>query len=74
MHDFLIDDYTYKLGIGCRFTKHLSDRFKNRTVLETNTGAGFTTIALARAVSHVVTVEINPSHQVQAKENVKKPV
>ncbi len=70
--DFLVDDHTYKLGIDHRFTKHFSDRFQNRKVLETCTGAGFTTIALARVASHVVTVDINPSHQMQAKENVSR--
>ncbi len=68
--DFFVDDHTFKLGIDHRFTKHFSERFQNRKVLETCTGAGFTTIALARAASHVVTVDINPSHQMQAKENI----
>lgn len=70
--DFLVDDHTFKLGIDHRFTKHFSDRFKNRKVLETCTGAGFTTVSLARLASHVVTVEIDPSHRLQAEENVKR--
>lgn len=70
--DFLVDEHTFKLGIDHRFTKHFSERFRNRVVLETCTGAGFTTIALARVASHVVTVEIDPSNQRQAKENVKR--
>ena len=70
--DFVADDHTYKMGIDHRFTRHLSDRFHNRRVLETCTGAGFTTISLARVASHVITVEINHSHQEQARENLRR--
>ena len=69
--DFVADDHTFKLGIDQRFTKHIARRFRGRKVLETCTGAGFTTISLARVASHVTTVEINPSHQEQARENIK---
>lgn len=31
--DFLVDNHTFKLGIDKRFTKHFSDRFRNRMVL-----------------------------------------
>ena len=47
-NDFAADDHTFKLGIDQRFTKHIAHRFRRRNVLETCTGAGFTTIALAR--------------------------
>jgi tRNA1(Val) A37 N6-methylase TrmN6 len=70
-NDFVADDHTFKLGIDQRFTKHIAHRFRSRKVLETCTGAGFTTVSLARVASHVTTVEINPSHQEQARENVK---
>jgi len=71
-NDFVADDHTFKLGIDQRFSKHIAHRFRNRRVLETCTGAGFTTISLARVASHVTTVEINPSHQDQARENLKR--
>jgi SAM-dependent methyltransferase len=71
-NDFIADEHTFKLGIDRRFTKHFADRFRSRRVLETCTGAGFTTISLARVATHVTTVEIDPSHQAQAKENVKR--
>jgi 16S rRNA G966 N2-methylase RsmD len=70
--DFVANDYTFKLGIDQRFTEHFAKRFRSRKVLETCTGAGFTTISIARVASHVTTVEINPSHQAQARKNVKK--
>ena len=68
--DFTVTDHTFKLGIHHRFTAHIADRFQCREVLETCTGAGFTTISLARVASHVNTVEFNPSHQEQAKRNI----
>jgi 16S rRNA A1518/A1519 N6-dimethyltransferase RsmA/KsgA/DIM1 with predicted DNA glycosylase/AP lyase activity len=70
--DYIADAHTFKMGIDRRFTEHFAKRFKNMTVLETCTGAGFTTISLAKYASHVYTVEINQSHQKQAKANVEK--
>jgi protein-L-isoaspartate O-methyltransferase len=58
------------MGIDHRLASHIAERFDNVTVLETCTGAGFTTIALARVAKHVLTVEINPAHQDQARHNV----
>ena len=58
------------MGIDYRLASHIAGRFDNLTVLETCTGAGFTTVALARKSTHVVTVEVNPAHQNQAKYNV----
>lgn len=60
------------MGIDYRFTKHMAERFRGRRVLETCTGAGFTTVALAREAIHVVTIEIDPVHQAQARQNVEK--
>ena len=70
--DYLADDRTYILGIDRRFTVHLASRFMGRNVLETCTGAGFTTISLAKVAAHVWTVDIEPVHQKQAIENVKR--
>ncbi|MFC1891953.1 O-methyltransferase [Thermodesulfobacteriota bacterium] len=70
--DFVANEHTFKLGIDHRFTKHFAHRFQSRKILETCTGAGFTTISMAHVADHVTTVEINPSHQAQARENVKK--
>jgi len=70
--DFVVTDHTFKLGINHRFTAHFAERFQHRKVLETCTGAGFTTISLARVASHVTTVEISPSHQEQARLNIER--
>jgi 16S rRNA G966 N2-methylase RsmD len=70
--DYQADEYTFKMGIDKRFTKHFAERFKYLNVLETCTGAGFTTISLAKNAQHVFTVEIEPSHQKQAIFNVQK--
>lgn len=70
--DYQADDRTYKMGIDQRFTNHFAERFKDYVVLETCTGAGFTTISLAKIAKHVFTVEINRSHQEQAIYNVEK--
>jgi SAM-dependent methyltransferase len=50
----------------------MAERFQGRRVLETCTGAGFTTIALARVAKHVTTVEIDPAHQALARKNVAR--
>lgn len=60
------------MGIDLRFTSHIAERFKGQRVLETCTGAGFTTIALAKEAAHVVTIELNSLHQEQAHKNIKK--
>ena len=70
--DYVATERTFVLGIDHRFTRHMAERFRGRTVLETCTGAGFTTIALARVAAHVVTVEIDPAHQDQARENLAR--
>jgi SAM-dependent methyltransferase len=64
------DERTYTMGIDQRFTAEIAQRFRNRRVLETCTGGGFTTIALARVAAHVITVEIDPAHQAQAMQNL----
>jgi len=69
--DYEASERTFKMGIDHRFTAHLAERFRGRRVLETCTGAGFTTMALARAAEHVVTIEIEPAHQAQARRNLE---
>ena len=70
--EFTATNHTFQLGIHHRFTAHIAERFRSREVLETCTGAGFTTISLARVASHVTTVEINLSHQEQARRNIRR--
>ena len=70
--DYTATERTHRLGIDVRITGPIARRFQGRHVLETCTGAGFTTIALARVASHVTTVEIDPHHQAQAKANVAR--
>lgn len=70
--DYIADDRTFMMGIDQRFTAHMAERFRGLRVLETCTGAGFTTIALAREASQVITVEIDPRHQAQAKKNLQR--
>lgn len=70
--DYIADERTFIMGIDHRFTAHFAERFKGLNVLETCTGAGFTTISLARTAKSVLTVEINKSIQEQAVDNVEK--
>jgi len=60
------------MGIDQRLTRHFAERFIGLTALETCTGAGFTTISLARTAKHVITVEIDESIQKKAISNIKK--
>lgn len=68
--DYVAGERTFMMGIDQRFAAKIAERFRNRRVLETCTGGGFTTIALARVAAHVITVEIDPAHQAQARQNV----
>lgn len=70
--DYVADANTFIMGIDSRFTSHFAERFGGLLVLETCTGAGFTTIALAKTAKHVITVELDPCHQEQAIQNVQK--
>jgi len=70
--DYQADEQTFLMGIDRRFTAHFAARFEGRLVLETCTGAGFTTLALARTARHVWTVEIDPRHLAQATANVAR--
>jgi len=70
--DYVATERTFTLGIDIRFASRIAERFRDRTVLETCTGGGFTTIALARVAAHVVTVEVDPAHQLQARANLAR--
>ena len=58
------------MGIDHRITEQIAKRFHNLNVLETCTGAGFSTISLAKTAHKVTSIEINPINQNQAKQNV----
>lgn len=66
---YFADDITFLMGIDIRFADHLALRMRNRIVLETCTGGGFTTIALAKYAKHVYTVEIDSLRITDAKRN-----
>ena len=70
--DYVADERTFIMGIDHRFTGHFAERFRGLKVLETCTGAGFTTISLARTAKHVHTVEIDQSVQKKAISNIQK--
>ncbi|MGD2120925.1 MAG: methyltransferase domain-containing protein [Gemmatimonadota bacterium] len=70
--DFLATERTFRMGIDRRLGSRIAERFPASRVLETCTGGGFCTIALARVAQHVVSVEIDPAHQEQARENVAR--
>jgi hypothetical protein len=67
---YTADLRTFTMGIDQRFTAHFAERVRGKTVLETCTGGGFSTIALARSARQVHTVEIDPLIQAQARQNV----
>jgi len=70
--DYIADERTFIMGIDQRITRHFAERFIGLHILETCTGAGFTTISLARTAKHVITVEIDGSIQKKAISNIKK--
>jgi 16S rRNA G966 N2-methylase RsmD len=67
---YIADENTFKMGIDKRIASIISERFINRIVLETCTGAGFTTLSLANYSEHVYTIEIEKTHQEQAIQNI----
>ena len=69
---YTADESTFKMGIDRRITSNIKERFRGKTVLETCTGGGFTTIALAETAEKVISIEINKNNQDQAIHNVKK--
>ena len=68
---YIADDMTFLMGIDIRFADHLAFRMKDRIVLETCTGGGFTTIALANYANHVYTVEIDSLRIKDAERNAE---
>lgn len=68
--DYWATERTYRLGIDLRITRCIAARFVGRVILETCTGGGFSTIALAQVAKHVVTIEIDSEHQAQARHNI----
>lgn len=64
------DERAFIMGIDRRFTSHFAARFKDMMVLETCTGGGFSTIALARAAKKVFTVDIDSRIQAMAIDNI----
>ncbi|VVS90970.1 hypothetical protein [Desulfoluna spongiiphila] len=68
--DYTADERTFIMGIDERFTSHFAKRFSGSRVLETCSGAGFTTISLARAAARVITVEIHGPTREKAMQNV----
>jgi hypothetical protein len=69
---YVADERTFRMGIDRRFTRLMAERFPFSKVLETCSGGGFSTIALAQVAGHVLSVEIDGRHQAQAKENVAR--
>lgn len=69
---YIADERTFIMGIDQRLTRHFAERFTGLNTLETCTGAGFTTISLARTAKHVITVEIDESIQKKAISNIQK--
>jgi SAM-dependent methyltransferase len=70
--DYWSTEQTHRLGIDVRITRLIAKRFSGRSVFESCTGAGFTTISLARAARHVVSVEIEPEHLALARKNLER--
>ncbi len=70
--DFEADERTFRMGIDRRFTRLMAERFAYPTILETCTGGGFSTLALAAVAGRVVSVEIDPRHQEQARNNLER--
>lgn len=70
-NDYHADDYSFIMGIDVRFADHLAQRFTDLTVLETCSGAGFTTISLARYARHVYSIDIDGFRLETAKKNAQ---
>lgn len=70
--DYAVDQATFIMGIDRRLADALAARLAGRRVLETCTGAGFTTLALARVAAHVTGVDIAPRHLAMARANLER--
>jgi 16S rRNA G966 N2-methylase RsmD len=70
--DYQVSDNTYIMGIHYLLGEHIAQRFERyNNVLEVCTGAGFMLIPLAKVAKNITTVEINPKHLEEAKNNLK---
>jgi len=69
--EYEASENTFTMGIDRRLAQHIASRFNGKVVLESCTGGGFTTIALARSARHVFTYEIDPKHQAMAIRNLE---
>jgi tRNA1(Val) A37 N6-methylase TrmN6 len=70
--NYQVNDNTYIMGIHHLLGEHIAQRFKGYDkVLEACTGAGFMLINLIKNAKNVFTVEINPEHLEQAKNNLR---
>ena len=69
---YIADKHTFLMGIDIRFTDHLAKRMKNKVVLETCTGGGFSTISIAKYAKLVYSFEIDKNRILDAKQNVIK--
>jgi len=67
---YIADENTFIMGIDHRIAKKIAKRFYRKIVLETCTGAGFSTISLAKEAANVITIDISEENQSQAKENI----
>lgn len=67
--DYYCDDFSFTMGIDLRFADHLAQRFKDNIVLETCSGAGFTTISLAKYARYVYSVDIDEFRLEIARKN-----
>lgn len=70
-NNYYADDYSFIMGIDVRFADHLAQRFKDYIVMETCSGAGFTTILLAKYARHVYSVDIDEIRLEIAKKNAQ---
>ena len=68
--NYIATQDTFHMGINHKLGAEIAQRFYGtETVLDTCTGAGFMTIALARIAKHVVSVDINPEHLEMTRKN-----
>jgi 16S rRNA G966 N2-methylase RsmD len=67
---YIADENTFIMGIDRRITAKIAERFESKVILETCTGAGFTTIALAKVAEQIFSIDISKTNQNQAKQNL----
>lgn len=70
-NNYYADEYSFIMGIDVRFADHLAQRFIDHIVMETCSGAGFTTIFLAKYAKHVYSIDIDGFRLEMARRNSK---